>query len=83
MKVTIRYGTRCYFKMRSKADVSQLNLPHGTKKLESGKRKSKKRVCSEVGITVNSPGNPWSQSWKRSRRLRCEEFAERKILRLE
>ena len=27
---TIRYDTRCYFNVRTKADVSQLNLPHGT-----------------------------------------------------
>ena len=26
----IRYNTRCYFNVRSKADMSQLNLPHGT-----------------------------------------------------
>jgi len=25
----IRYDTRCYFNVRSKADMSQLNLPHG------------------------------------------------------
>jgi len=25
----IRYDTRCYFNVRSKADLSQLNLPHG------------------------------------------------------
>jgi len=25
---TIRYDTRCYFNVRSKADMSQLNLPH-------------------------------------------------------
>ena len=24
----VRYGTRCYFNVRSKADMSQLNLPH-------------------------------------------------------
>ena len=24
----IRYDTRCYFNVRSKADISQLNLPH-------------------------------------------------------
>jgi len=29
-RVTIRYDTRCYFNVRSKADISQLNLPHGT-----------------------------------------------------
>jgi len=27
---TIRYDTRCYFNVRSKANMSQLNLPHGT-----------------------------------------------------
>ena len=25
-----RYDTRCYFNVRSKPDMSQLNLPHGT-----------------------------------------------------
>jgi len=60
---TKRYDTRSYFNVRSKADTSQLNLPHGNDKLKSGiekKLKSKKRICSEV--SVNSPGNPWSQS---------------------
>jgi len=28
---TIRCDTRCYSNVRSKADISQLNLPHGTK----------------------------------------------------
>ena len=27
---TIRYDAICYFNVRSKADMSQLNLPHGT-----------------------------------------------------
>jgi len=27
---TIRYDTICYFTVRSKANMSQLNLPHGT-----------------------------------------------------
>ena len=27
--VTIRYDTRCYFNVRSKADTSRFNLPHG------------------------------------------------------
>jgi len=30
LMVRIRYDTRCYFNVRSKADISQLNLPHGT-----------------------------------------------------
>ena len=27
---SVRYDTRCCFNVRSKADMSQLNLPHGT-----------------------------------------------------
>jgi len=41
--VTIRYDTRCYFNVRSKAYISQLNLPHGTdKSVKTEKLKSKK-----------------------------------------
>ena len=29
-EITIWYDKRCYFNVRSKADISQLNLPHGT-----------------------------------------------------
>jgi len=29
-KLVLRYDTRCYFNVRSKADISQLNLTHGT-----------------------------------------------------
>ena len=64
--------------MRSEADISQLNLPHGTKNKKSGKelKSKKKQMCSEV--SVNSPKNPWSQPWRRKRRLRWEGFAEKK-----
>ena len=79
-----RYDTinmRCYFNVRSKAEISRLNLPHGTKNLNGGKKKKLKRktdrnLCSEV--LVNSPRNPWSQSWRRRKgRLRWEEYAEK------
>jgi len=30
--IKIRYDTRCYFNVRSKADISQLNLPHNSAK---------------------------------------------------
>jgi len=33
----LRYDTRCYFNVRSKANMSQLNLPHGTVELKSVK----------------------------------------------
>ena len=47
-----------------------------TKKCKTEKkRKSKKRICSEV--TVNSLGNPHSQAWSRKGRLLWEEFAEK------
>jgi len=32
-QTTIRYDTRCYFNVRSKADISQLNLPQGESSL--------------------------------------------------
>ena len=39
----IRYDTRCYFNVRSKADISQLNLPHGNRQLRKCiNRKTKK-----------------------------------------
>jgi len=27
--IYMRYDTRCYFNVRSKADMNRLNLPHG------------------------------------------------------
>ena len=79
---TIRYDTRCYFNVCTKAGISQLNVPPGTKnkkwnqKQKSGKpTKQQKQICSEV--SVNCPGNPWSQSWRRKIRLRSYGFAEK------
>ena len=37
-----RYDTRCYFNVRSKADMSQLNLPHENRQLKSAKQKNQK-----------------------------------------
>ena len=45
---TIRFDSRCCFNVRSKADISQLNLPHGTKKVEKEELKIQNRICSEV-----------------------------------
>ena len=41
LHITIRYDTRCYFNVRSKADISQLNLPHGTDNQKSAKTEKK------------------------------------------
>jgi len=52
----IWYDTRCYFNVRSKADTSQRNLPHGTKKWQKSwdkeELKSKKRIFSEISVTA-------------------------------
>ena len=32
---TIRYDTRCHFNVRSKANISQLNLPHRKQKTDN------------------------------------------------
>ena len=45
-----------------------------TKKWKTEKLKSKKRICSEV--SVNSPGNPWSQSWRRMKQWRDDVWWE-------
>jgi len=36
----VRYDTKCYFNVRSKADISQLNLPHGTDTKKCKNRKN-------------------------------------------
>jgi len=75
---SIRYDTRCYFNVRSKADISQLNQPHGTNNWKVEKKKNwevKTDICSEV--SVNNPGNPRSRSWRIKGRLRWEGFAEK------
>jgi len=69
----LRYDTRRYFNVRSKADMSQHNLPHGTnnKKWKTEKLKSKKTDMLRTSeVSVNSPGNPWSQSGRRKEKLR-------------
>ena len=56
----MRYDTRCYFNVRSKADISRLNLPHVAENLKKLEKtfflNFKSRICSEVGLSVNSPG---------------------------
>ena len=61
---TIRYDTRCYFNVRSKADISQLNLPHGNRQLKSVKteKKLKSKKTDMLRGKVNSLGNPYSET---------------------
>jgi len=46
LQENIRYDTRCYFNVRSKADISQLNLPHGTDNKKSVNTEKLKREQS-------------------------------------
>ena len=54
---TIRYDTSCYFNVRSKADMSQLNLPHGNRQLKSVKQKKIKcnNGYAQSEVSANSP----------------------------
>lgn len=68
-------ATKRYDNMRSKAEMSPLNLPHVTNKLKIGKKikKVKTNMLKSIG---NSPGNLWSQSQRIKGRLQWEELAE-------
>ena len=63
------------FWMGSKTYMSKINLQRGKLTMRTGRVERKKRICSEV--SVNSPGNPWSQSRRRNCRLWWEGFAEK------
>ena len=65
------------FNVRSKADTSQLNLPHGAKlkSVKQKKTKKKKRICSEV--TVKVWGIHVFSLEEEKERLRWEKFAEK------
>ena len=57
LNVRVKYDTRCYFNVHSKADVSQLNLPHGNcrNKCAFGFRRN---VSNDVADTTSS-GRPF------------------------
>ena len=50
----LRYDTRCYFNVRSKADISQLNLPHGTDNYKSVKTEKKLKSKETDMLRSNS-----------------------------
>ena len=58
-----------------KTYMSKINLQRGKLTVENRKSREKKRICSEV--SVNSPGNPWSQSRRGKGRLWWEGFVEK------
>jgi len=71
--------------VRSKADISQLNLPHGTNnwKVENRKKlKRNKQICSAVSVN-SSRGIREVSAEEEKEGLRWEELAEKKVLSLE
>ena len=81
---TTQRDTRRYFNVRSKADISQLNSPHGTKlkKWKREKLKSeKKRMLGCIG--KQSAGNPWIQSWRKKEGYGGKILQKRKVMSLE
>jgi len=67
--MAIRCDTRSYFNVRSKANISQLNLPYGTKlkKWKSEKLKKSKNGERCLEVSVNNQENLWSQSRRRKK----------------
>ena len=61
--------------------MSEINLQGGKLTVENRKSREKKRICSEV--SVNSPGNPWSQSRRRNGRYGGKDLQKKKVLSLE
>ena len=64
--------------MRTKTYMSEINLQRGILTVENRRSREKKQICSDV--SVNSPGNPWSQS---RRRNGGKDLQKRKVLSLE
>jgi len=61
--------------MRSKTYMSKINLQRGKLTVKNRKSRERKQICSEV--SVNSLGNPWSQSRRRNGAQWWEGFAEK------
>ena len=61
--------------MGSKTYMSKINPQRGKLTVENRKSREIKGICSEV--SVNSPGNPCSQSRRRNGKLWWEGFAEK------
>jgi len=61
--------------MRSKTYMSKINLQAET--TNSGEQEEQREKTDMSEVSVNRPGNPWSQSRRRNGRLWWEGFAEK------
>ena len=76
-ELTEWYDMRCYFNVRAQKLTSVYRTEPTTKKWRKEELKSKDRICSEV--SVNSPENPWSQSWRKKGRLRWQKNCRKRL----
>ena len=72
---TIRYDTRCYFSMHSKADMNQLNLPHRNDNYKMCK--TEKVKMDMLRSNSKSLGNHVVSPEEEKERLQWEGFAEK------
>ena len=52
-------------------------------KSQKKEKKLQKQKWIWSQVLINSPGNPWSQSWNRKGRLRGKDLLKKKVLRVE
>ena len=71
----IRYDTRRYFNVRSKADTSRLNLPHGTDNWTVENRKTKNENKSIMLRSISKQPGECAESGTRFPTLREAAFA--------
>jgi len=79
----IRYDTRCYFSVRSKADMSQHNLPHGTNKPKSVKKRKKlKSKKTDMLRSIGKHSRESVESVRPKKRKGCggKDLQKRKVL---
>ena len=78
MGIKIRYDTRCYFNVRSKADISRLNLPHAETTTKHCKRVKLKVKTAYARGNRKSLRNYVVSAEEEKERLQWEGFAEKK-----
>jgi len=69
--ITIRYDTRCYFNVRSKAWQAQISFYSTEPKTKKWKKtiiESKNKYAQKHTGRPNSPVKPWSQPWRKKRK---------------
>jgi len=73
-RICHKYDTRCYFNVRSKADISQLNLLHGTKNYKAEKTEKLKSKKTDM---LRSIGKQSRKSMESVRKKKAKATVEK------